>query len=152
MGRVKGKGDAIQQSKSPPKMTDELLNCIERGRALWTVVLFRIFMQCLYASRFGLAFTLRTVQKGSRDRKILNDGEKLKKYIIEPFLCVYSDLQTAVLPPAGNPAAISSVPFRPEIACEIAEKALKDMHHPAHISYSSFICSRLWISENKGTV
>lgn len=40
MGRVKEKGDAIQQTKSPPKMTDELLNCLERGRALWTVVFF----------------------------------------------------------------------------------------------------------------
>lgn len=45
MGRVKEKGDAVQQSKSPPKMTDELLNCLEKGRALWTVVFFRMFMQ-----------------------------------------------------------------------------------------------------------
>lgn len=54
MGRVKEKGDAIQQSKSPPKMTDELLNCLEKGRALWTVVFFCIFMQCLCASRLCL--------------------------------------------------------------------------------------------------
>lgn len=52
MGRVKEKGDAIQQSKSPPKMTDELLNCLERGRALWTVVFFHISMGS------GLAFML----------------------------------------------------------------------------------------------
>lgn len=57
MGRVKEKGDAIQQSKSPPKMTDELLNCLERGRALWTVVSFHIFM------RFGLSFALVHVKK-----------------------------------------------------------------------------------------
>ncbi|XP_076867862.1 serine/threonine-protein kinase N2 isoform X2 [Brachyhypopomus gauderio] len=36
MGRVEHKGDVLQQSDSPQKMTDELLSCLERGRALWT--------------------------------------------------------------------------------------------------------------------
>ncbi|XP_036436286.1 serine/threonine-protein kinase N2 isoform X2 [Colossoma macropomum] len=35
MGRVEEK-DVLQQCESPQKMTDELLNCLERGRALWT--------------------------------------------------------------------------------------------------------------------
>lgn len=38
-----GEKDAIKECKSPPKMTDELLNYLERGRALWTVLYFYCF-------------------------------------------------------------------------------------------------------------
>lgn len=48
MGRVEEKGDVIQQCESPQKMTDELLNCLERGRALWTVVILWLFLSHVY--------------------------------------------------------------------------------------------------------
>jgi len=37
MGVKEEQGDVNQPSESSQNMTDDLLSCIERGRALWTV-------------------------------------------------------------------------------------------------------------------